>query len=405
MKKILVVAPALSRSGYGEQARFALRALANEPERFDIYLQIINWGATPFLHEETEEYLWIKSLAVKTEQYARGGGQFDVSLQITIPNEWKRYAPVNIGYTAGIECNFISPKWYEPSMQMDKIIVPSEHAKSGFVNTQFKTQDGNSLKVTVPVEVVPFPAKIVDVEEFGFSPTTKRNFLSVCQWGPRKNVEAVLEAFYQEFKRESDVGLVLKINVASDCEIDRAEVRKRLQQFKERHAEAKCKVYMIHGDLSEGQLKSLYTHPTIKGYVTATHGEGFGLPIFEAAINELPVVAPDWSAYMDFMTLEDKPAFLTVKYQIAPVGDESIWEGVIEKGTSWCYPILNSLKARMRELLDTDYTRFKSRAKKLSAKILETHKQEDLFKKFNENILKKEENDDFSNFSNFYNLN
>jgi glycosyltransferase involved in cell wall biosynthesis len=154
---------------------------------------------------------------------------------------------------------------------------------------------------------------------------------------------------------------------------------------------------MIHGDLSEGQLKSLYTHPTIKGYVTATHGEGFGLPIFEAAINELPVIAADWSAYMDFMTLDGKPAFLTVKYQIGPVGDESVWEGVIEKGTSWCYPILNSLKARMRELLDTDYTRFKSRAKKLSAKILETHKQEDLFVKFNKTFSQGQEVEDWLN--------
>ena len=31
------------------------------------------------------------------------GGQFDISVQVTIPNEWKNIAPLNIGYTAGIE--------------------------------------------------------------------------------------------------------------------------------------------------------------------------------------------------------------------------------------------------------------------------------------------------------------
>ena len=45
MKKVLLVAPVMSRSGYGEMGRFALRAMLNDPN-LDVYLHNINWGST-----------------------------------------------------------------------------------------------------------------------------------------------------------------------------------------------------------------------------------------------------------------------------------------------------------------------------------------------------------------------
>jgi hypothetical protein len=46
LKKVLIKGPVLSRSGYGEQARFALRALQSRPDLFDIYIVNIPWGRT-----------------------------------------------------------------------------------------------------------------------------------------------------------------------------------------------------------------------------------------------------------------------------------------------------------------------------------------------------------------------
>mgnify|MGYP001433172507 CR=1 FL=1 len=42
-KRILVKGPMLSQSGYGEQTRFALRALRSREDLFDIYLLPITW--------------------------------------------------------------------------------------------------------------------------------------------------------------------------------------------------------------------------------------------------------------------------------------------------------------------------------------------------------------------------
>ena len=57
-KKVLVVGPALTRSGYGEMARFALRSLKSKEDTFDIYLNPTNWGQCGWLHEDSEERSW-----------------------------------------------------------------------------------------------------------------------------------------------------------------------------------------------------------------------------------------------------------------------------------------------------------------------------------------------------------
>ena len=58
-KKILVRGPVLSQSGYGEQSRFALRALKSREDLFEIFILPIPWGKTGWLWEETEFRKWM----------------------------------------------------------------------------------------------------------------------------------------------------------------------------------------------------------------------------------------------------------------------------------------------------------------------------------------------------------
>ena len=148
-KKIIVKGPVLSQSGYGEQSRFALRALRAHEDKFDIFILPIEWGNTGWIYEDTEEKRWFDFIINKTNHALRNKVPFDVSLQITIPNEWEKMAPINVGYTAGIESDKIDPVWVEKSAIMDKIIVVSNHAKYGFDNTAWKGSDNNGKSVTL----------------------------------------------------------------------------------------------------------------------------------------------------------------------------------------------------------------------------------------------------------------
>lgn len=387
-KKILINGPILSRSGYGEMARFAFRALKSREDVFDIFLLPTNWGNTGNIFEDNEERRSIEEYFRKTQEFIQQKNNqpnFDVSLQITIPNEWKKMAMINVGYTAGIETNMVSPAWLEPSQQMDKIIVISEHAKNSIINTVFGDQSGNNFRITTPVEVCHFPVREFPEVPLELELKDDFNFLTVCQWSARKNLEQTIINFVEEFKNDN-VGLVLKINSVNDSLIDQGATEEKLRLLLSDQKDRKCSVYLLHGHMSESEMQALYKHPKIKAVVSSTHGEGFGFPLFEAACNEKPVIATDWSGHLDFLTVKDedgaeKKLFAKVDYELKPIAKEHAWKGVLEEGTSWAYPLPSSFKTKMREVYK-DYPRFKSWAKKLNKSIRQRFTQEKMYDQF-----------------------
>jgi glycosyltransferase involved in cell wall biosynthesis len=404
MKKVVVKGPALSASGYGEQARFALRSLKDR-EDIDLFLINIPWGKTGQAILSSEEKEFFNFLIEKTQQHAQQSGgklHFDMSVQITIPNEFEKMADVNIGYTAGIETTKVSPQWLDKSNQMDKLIVPSNHSKNVFEQTIYKAQNQQTgeqvdFGLRVPVEVCAFPAKVGEhvIPELELS--TEFNFLSVAQWGPRKNLVPTIVNFVKEFKDDEDVGLVLKLNLVKNSIMDKEITRKKTQQtikaVQKEVGDFKCKVYLLHGSLTDEEMRGLYRHPKIKAFVTTTHGEGFGLPMFEAAIAELPIIAPAWSSYVDFLyapkkdkktgKTKNRAHFIKIDFELKPVEKEAVWDGVIQADSQWCWVKDHSVRDSMREARK-NHTVHLSAAKKLSSHILENfseEKQKGLFAK------------------------
>ena len=409
-KKIVIKGPALSASGYGEQARFAIRSLKEKEDLFDLFLINIPWGKTGQASLSLEEKQFFDNLIGKTQAYAQQSGgklQFDISLQVTIPNEFEKMADVNIGYTAGIETTKVSPQWIEKANMMDKIIVPSNHSKTVFEETVYKARNqetGEELdfKINTPVEVCAFPAKVGEhlVPELKLS--TDFNFLSVAQWGPRKNLLPTIKNFVKEFRDEEDVGLVLKVNMAKNSVMDKEVTRKKTKQvldsIRKEVGEYKCKVYLLHGNLTEEEMRGLYRHPQIKAFVTTTHGEGFGLPMFEAAIAELPIAAPAWSSYVDFLyapkkdkktgKTKNKPHFVKIDFDLKPVEKEAVWNGVIQEDSQWCWVKDHSTRDAMRELKKNHATHL-STAKKLSSFIKDNFSETSQKELFVQSLLRK----------------
>ena len=95
-KKIFVRAPCLSQSGYGEQSRFALRALKSREDLFDIYIQPIPWGKTGWVWEESNFREWMDEKIATTAILAQQNQlRPDISLQISIPNEFQKIVFTN----------------------------------------------------------------------------------------------------------------------------------------------------------------------------------------------------------------------------------------------------------------------------------------------------------------------
>ena len=164
--------------------------------------------------------------------------------------------------------------------------------------------------------------------------------------------------------------------------------------------------------MSDSEMGALYHHPQIKAYVTLTHGEGFGLPIFEAAHSGLPVIAPDWSGHLDFLympeknkkgrRLKRKPKFTKVEYTLVQVPKEVVWKDVIIPGSGWCQADQGSYKMQLRQVYK-NINKCEKDAKKLQSWIRENFTEEKQYEKFVAAILQQsvytsefEEEDGFS---------
>lgn len=384
-KKILLKAPLLTRSGYGEQARFALRSLRSREDLFDIFIQPLQWGQTSWTNEVNEERLWIDQTIEKTIAFIQEGGTFDMSLQVTIPNEFEKLAGYNIGYTAGIETTKTAPQWLIKCNEMDKIITISSFSKKVFESTEYQAQVQQTgqnvvVKSETPIDFVNYPVKTYDnLSEIDLDITTSFNFLTVAQFGPRKNLQNTIKWFVEEF-RDEDVGLVVKSNIAKNSLIDRNTLRDKLSLFLRTLGDRQCKVYLLHGDMTDEEMHSMYRNEKINAFISLPHGEGFGLPLFEASYSGLPVVATGWSGQLDFLVDEDgKEQFYNVSYDLHPVQKEVVWDGVIMADSMWAYARENSAKEQMR-LCYNDVTNNISRWD--NSGITERFNQEKMYEKF-----------------------
>tara|TARA_B100000131_G_scaffold323190_1_gene380380 strand:- start:157 stop:1416 length:1260 start_codon:yes stop_codon:yes gene_type:complete len=359
-KRVILKGPLLTRSGYGEQSRFALRALRSRPDEFEIYVQPLTWGKTSWLHEQDEERQFIDEAIEKTIPFIQQGGRFDMSVQCTIPNEFENMATVNIGYTAGIEATAVSANWLQKINEIvDRVIVVSSFSMDAFKRSEYTGEvNGQPAKLSLekPIDFVNYPVKIQeDLSELPIKLDYDFNFICVAQWGPRKNLPNTVNWFVQEF-HDDEVGLVIKSNIAKNCIMDRTLMLERLkEQLNTTYPDRKCKIYLLHGDMTEQEIHSLYLHPNIKAFVAFPHGEGFGLPIFEAAYSGLPVVATGWSGQLDFLINEEgKPSksYYEVGYDMNTIPAEAVWEDVLIKEAMWAYPRETSAKQKMRECYD-----------------------------------------------------
>ena len=87
--KVLVRAPVLTRTGYGEHGRFVLRALRTKEDVLDIHLLPINWGQSGWIYNDDEERRWIDNLIQKTVNYQQSGNaHYYLSIKVTIQIEW-----------------------------------------------------------------------------------------------------------------------------------------------------------------------------------------------------------------------------------------------------------------------------------------------------------------------------
>jgi len=403
----VVRAPIATRSGYGGMSRDIVRHLI-EYDKYNVEIHSINWGETPMnaLDVNNPADKMILERIVPEELPV----QPDLYISISVPTEFNPVGKYNIGITAGIETTQASVEWVEAMNRMDVNFVISEHAKAVFEASKYQAHNEQGEQVGVmeclkPIEVLhncidTYNYKKINRSQLESSVKSmidtipeKFNFMFVGHWlrgdigHDRKNVGLLVKLFYELFKREEfkeRPGLILKTSEVNSSLIDRETIISKVNSIKNsvelEDGEVLPNVYIIHGELTDAELNSLYNHNKVKTHITFTKGEGFGRPLLEASLTGKPIIAPGWSGHMDFLNPQQS---ILLGGELEDIHKSAQWDTILVEGAKWMSVDPNMAATGMVEAFQ-NYKPWRAKANKLA----KANKSNFNYKKIRSNMWK-----------------
>jgi glycosyltransferase involved in cell wall biosynthesis len=358
MKPLFFIScPIDTYSGYGARSRDIVKALLKS-DKYDIKIIPQRWGNTPFgfLQVNNPEHRQILDCIWTQPQLPK---QPDVWMQITVPNEFQPIGKFNVGLTAGIETTVCDATWIEGVNKMDLTLVSSQHAKTVFETSVFEQRDRNqgnrvvgSVKLEKPVEVlfegvdttiyqkldaVAGESEVNDVlntidEEF--------NYLFVGHWlqgelgQDRKDIGMLIKTFLETFKgKKKKPGLILKTSSATYSVMDREDILDKINKIRTFVGDKDLpNIYLLHGELEDGEVNELYNHPKVKAHVSFTKGEGYGRPLLESSISQKPVIVSNYSGHLDFL---DAGMSILLPGQITQIHPSAVVQNMLIPESGW----------------------------------------------------------------------
>ena len=399
MKELLIIsAPATSRSGYGDHSRDLIRSLI-AMDRFDIQILDQRWGNCD-RNALTDADTDITSRIMITQP----NRQPDVWIQVTVPNEFQKVGKFNIGITAGMESDLVSKEWVDGCNRMDLVITTSEHSKQSFTNSVYQAIDNRTqqsvgeVKVDKPIEVLFegldtetfYKTDEIDVTIKEALDGVKEKFcyLIFGHWlqgdltHDRKDIGGTLGTIIETFRKSSKKnrpGIILKTSGATFSVTDRETILSRLNQVFANYKKSELpNIYLLHGDLTQSEVNSLYNHPKVKAMVSFTHGEGFGRPLLEFSVTGKPILASNWSGHVDFLKHSIKLAG-----ELKPIHPSSVQGDMIIKESKWFY-VNYGYASKLLKQVYTNYKDYVSDARKQARVSREEFNKVKMTEKFTE---------------------
>lgn len=354
----MIMAPFASRSGYGAMSRDIIRHIIESYPDWNVQLISMPWGQTPLnALDETDpkDIPLVERTVIPPIQLPR---KPEVFIQISVPNEFQPQGKTNIGITAGIETTICSAQWLEGMNRMDVNFTISEHSKKVFDSTAFERRDhsGNVLgvvKLEKPLEIL---HNCIDLNVYKYLKDSELEktvsdelsqinedfcFLFAGHWlkgglrEDRKNVGLLVKLFCETFRDvdpKKRPALILKTSGAGFSIMDQEEILSKIQAIRGSVSGNLPNIYLLHGDLTDVEMNSLYNHPKVKVMVSLTKGEGFGKPLLEFTQSNKPVIASGWSGQLDFLDVKNA---LLIGGKLEDVEPGAVWENVILPNSQW----------------------------------------------------------------------
>ena len=358
---IIFEAPVQSASGYGEHAREVANFLI---PMFDSNFHIVetHWGHTQSTCNSKTDY--IKYISKKIE----GDSPIDIYIQMALPSEFKAIGNINVGITALIECSVCSEDFVRGCNKMNIVVFPSNFAKKVLEDSAKKY----GINLSCDIRVIPQTTNITtDKSELDLNYITEDFcFLFNGKWNidsnvsaERKNIETLIRCFVSAFQSHSTKpALILKTHNKNYSKLDYTRTETKIKSIiNEVHTELSVpSVYLLHVELSDSEMKSLYTDDKVKCYVSCSRGEGFGRPVLEASMYGLPVIASKWSGHCDIVLDE-------LNYIIGDLVETPHINNGMGEGAMWYKCTNTSIQNKLLDVYE-NYDQYKVCAKNTQSK-------------------------------------
>ena len=355
MKPLFVIScPLDTFSGYGARSRDIVLSIIKS-DKYDVKVLSQRWGSTPFgfLQQDNSDHKLMLDTILRDQKLPK---QPDIWMQITVPNEFQPVGKYNIGVTAGIETTLCAAPWIEGLNRMNLNLVSSEHAKKVFEDSKFEKRSQQTQQVEgivelkSPVEVLFEGAdlnkyKIIDLSsdseilEVLNSISETFCYLFIGHWikgdfgEDRKDISGLIHTFLTTFKGQKiRPALIIKTSSATSSVMDREEILVKIRAIEEAVGGDLPSIYLLHGDLTDGEVNELYNHPKVKAFVSFTKGEGYGRPLLEASLTSKPVIATNWSGHIDFLSADMS---VLLQGQLKQIHPSAVVQDMLIPESSW----------------------------------------------------------------------
>ena len=188
----------------------------------------------------------------------------------------------------------------------------------------------------------------------------------------------MIKTFCESFKNKqgkNKPALILKTSHAGFSIIDRDTITTKIQQIINPYGNKAPNIYLLHGDLTDNEMNSLYNHTKVKAMISFTKGEGFGRPLLEFGITGKPIIVSDWSGHKDFL----KYATL-LPGELTPV-HASASDKFILKDTKW-FTVNYGYAARILQDCVSNYKKFLETSRKQSHHVKTNFSLDKMSKRF-----------------------
>lgn len=197
-------------------------------------------------------------------------------------------------------------QWNHNLKLVDEVWIPNNDSKIRLISDGF---DENSLKI------VPYAFDMSQYEDdrtrISFRDKNHTfKFYFICDIDNRKNIESIIRCFHSEFHTNEPVSLVLKVKKSG---MHSSDLRKFIMKLCD-DVKSKLRIHkdinnynhelILTEDFTNEQMKTL--HLSCDCYIGTTHGEGWGIPSFDAMCYGKTPICCNEGGPKDYIDRDDK---------------------------------------------------------------------------------------------------